>query len=768
MDGLKMAKPYGNDDVAFVPNRFLIPIVLIFVSRFAVAEQLGNFTWPPDDMSDGLLSNPTASPSVSQEPSASSPPISANPSYSPSTTPSFLPTLECHDQAKYRSPINALNCSQHNGTDCFEWKHLGLSPFEVEELINNCPTSCDISCGALFVFEANLTFHLLELDNFLSPETSFLLEEATSEYLTKFILEKNKTSRFSLNAVELLSQRRIDMTGDRQHSLRSLQDTENHIVDLEVSFGLNGFFLELSLEVVEDLLEEGIDTFGYMRALRFTNDPALQFVEVRLQNYDERISTNATMTTIRSKDINSSRWKVLLTVFAITGIFCVFLLFILKKNKACVIESTGVSEKGISPVDSMASSHFALATTFSQDSAVRFASTDLIRRTATPISFSGSSESGLSSKTSPNSSQQSKSARVDEEHPLTGVIPPMIVFDNIESTNEQAEVLSQNCSREKMTLVVPYRMVMATDSFRIALNSNSLDALDQSMFAGLRSSHRPGDSSLDEELNDHQYNNAQLMAISESGSTSSARTLKTGVSEREILKFSENQHDHSLTNRRDILDHDGYKIKLQAPRFGKLGLVIQCSALNWPVVLLVKQYSPLYLDLFPGDRILTVDGEDMFDTTLETVTERMKGTNLNYKHENNSLPILIWRPQVTQAHSDTFSTTGTKFELPQGQIKNATSLPANRASQCTFSQRSGIMKTSSLTSIHSLLSSSRSNLRSEQGHKRSSSTVNHHDQKMPSATSHRRCLSGDYAPDFRYSSSQKNRPIHHRETHNAT
>lgn len=707
---------------ALVPFQIVTTLSLHYFARFAIAEQWGNSTWSSNVTSTRSLA-PSSSPSVSQEPSATSP-VSTNPSSSPSIIPSISPTFECHDQAKYRSPINSLNCSQHNGTDCFEWRHLGLSPFEVEVLINSCPISCNIACGALFVLESNLTFHLLELDNFLSPETTILLEEATSDYLTDFILERNETSRFLLNAVELLSQRRVETSSNQQNSLRLLQGTESHVVDLEVSFRLNGFFLELSLEAVEDLLEEGIDTFGYMRALRFTNDPALQYVEVRLHVQEATVPTNVTTTTMTSDHRNASRWKVLLTVFSITGIFCVFAFYILKKNKASVNINEKIFDAPIvSPVASMASSRFALVANLSQDSAVRFASIDVMQRAVTPTSFSGSSESGLSLKMSPNTSLQSISASADEEHPLAGVIPPMIVYNNIESTNEinEEDFLTSKSAREKIKLVVPYKMVTATNSFRIALKNNSLDALDKSTFAGIQNPFHASDASLDEDRSDNHRNHFQLQDILESGSTSSACTLKAGAGERDNLNCSEKNYDFSIKHQSEVFENRGFKVALQVPRVGKLGLVIQCPALNWPSVLHVKEYSSLYREILPGDRILSVDGDDMYGKPLEFVTESMKGTN-------DSLSILIWRPRVVRANF--------QAHLPASQNPTGLISPS--------SHRSGITKDPRSKSIHSKLSPSRSNFsRSDKAHRRSSSAAN---QTKRMAIPHRRCLSGESIP----------------------
>ena len=531
----------------------IAPIALFFVARVVVGiEQWGNFTWPPDDTTEIPSTNPSVSP-TSQTPSLSSSQISLihYPSISPSIAPTMAPSFECHDQAKYRSPINDLNCSQHNGTDCFQWIHLGLRPFEVEELINSCPIACDIDCGALFVFETNLTLHLLELDNFLSPETTVLLEEATSEFMTKFILAKNETSRFSLNIVELLSQRRLETTGGKQNLLRSLQQTDDHHVDLEISLGFQGFFLELNLDAVESLLAEGIDTFGYMRALRFTNDPALQFVEVGLHKEDEIFPTNVTTTTMTSDEINKSRWKVFLTVFVITGIFCVFVLYIQKKNKPSAdISDIEVDLPDVSPAASLVS-RCALLNTFSHDRAVRFASIDELQRSMTPTSLAGSTESGLSLRTSPNNSLLSTNESIEEEeHPLTGVIPPMIVFDSIESANDQENMKEESRSRGKIKLVVPYKMVIATSTFRKALQSNSIDALDNSMFVGIQNFFQAADFSLEENGHDCRIDQYQLNAIFESGSAASVNTMRAGVRERDFLNSLES-HDNPLTNNSD-------------------------------------------------------------------------------------------------------------------------------------------------------------------------------------------------------------------------
>lgn len=76
---------------------------------------------------------------------------SISPTNAASSSPSFLPTSsptpECHDLASYRSPINDFTCRDHRNTDCTKWKYLGLTDYQVLELLRSCPVSCRVDCG---------------------------------------------------------------------------------------------------------------------------------------------------------------------------------------------------------------------------------------------------------------------------------------------------------------------------------------------------------------------------------------------------------------------------------------------------------------------------------------------------------------------------------------------------------------------------------------------------------------------------------------------
>ena len=93
------------------------------------------------------------------------------PSISPSSaSPTLGPTKQCHDVESYRSPINDLQCSHHNGTDCFQWRFLGLDSDQLEELLRSCPVSCGIDCGSLLRFQVVLKFRMFERGEFFIPK----------------------------------------------------------------------------------------------------------------------------------------------------------------------------------------------------------------------------------------------------------------------------------------------------------------------------------------------------------------------------------------------------------------------------------------------------------------------------------------------------------------------------------------------------------------------------------------------------------------------
>ena len=631
-----------------------------------------SLAYPTMEPSNGPSKNPSISPSASNAPSISFAPFSVTsiPSLTPSQFPSIMPSPQCHDHENYRSPLNALNCTQHLGTDCFLWKHLGLTDMQVEDLINSCPVSCGIPCDSLFVFGTNLTYRLLLVDNFLSPESTVLFEDASASYLENHILAKKQQSRFSLNRVELISQRVLEKVEPKRRLIRSLQASDSHLVDLEIIVAFRGFVLYVNMVEIETLIKEGIQTFGYMRALRFTNDPALQDVEVALDIGPNQDNPNPAATLNSSKTNNSSPWILTVAILAGTGIIvCVVVYFRLLHNKLSKKSDKDIDAPIISPAPSARSN---IVPNFSYESIVRFAPINIGQRCDTPASMVDSTGDDSSLKTSPNASMISTTESGEEEHPLTGIVPSMIVYDCIEGSDELVQGQEPFLSTEKVKNVVPSRHMAATVSFRKALQQNSIEVLDKTMFTGIPGTFNH--MAIYDVSNDKVNKNTsesiplpQRTSESEALSTSDTTPVCTGAGERvspdkpewshtkskemllrqivsDVVRVQPNAHTPSSSFRRNQLNHNqGRHIRIRAPRVGKLGLVLQSSESHGHVVIQVKEYSPIRGEIQVGDRIICIDGQDSTGMTLNKVTKLISGSNDKISGVIGNLEIIVWR-----------------------------------------------------------------------------------------------------------------------------
>ena len=613
----------------------------------------GSIAYPSMEPSDSPSKSPSSTPSTSHAPSISFAPFSVTsvPSVSPSILPSITPTPQCHDHENYRSPLNSLNCTQHEGTDCFQWKHLGLTDLEVEDLINSCPISCDIECGSLIVFETNLSYRLLNVDNFLAPESTALFEDASANYLAKYVLAKIEDSQFSLNRVELLSQRMLEKVDSTRRLIRTLQASDKILVDLEINAAFRGFVLSIDISDIETFLREGIQTFGYMRALRFTNDPALQDVEVAENSGVNETEVTPTAALDGRKQNNSSPWIITVAILfgsAIT-VFVVVHFKLLRSNS-----STQVEKDFDSPVISpAASARSNIIPTFSYESIVRFAPMNIGIRAETPTSMVNSTGDESSLKTSPNASMLSTTESGEEEHPLTGIVPSMIIYDCIDGSEELAQVQDAFSIKEKVKNVVPSRHMEATVSFRKALQENSIEALDKSMFTGI-----PETFSRMAIVNDQGHKKVELekhLSESAATATSDASTVRTGAGERESLDMLDLSHTKEMPSRQiDITrvppshsfrtyHNQGRQIKIHAPRVDKLGLVLQSSDNHGHVVLQVKESSPMYGKIIMGDKLILIDGHDTAGMSLKKVTKLLNGSSEETTGMGGNLEIVVWR-----------------------------------------------------------------------------------------------------------------------------
>jgi hypothetical protein len=65
----------------------------------------------------------------------------------------------------------------------------------------------------------------------------------------------------------------------------------------------------------------------------------------------------------------------------------------------------------------------------------------------------------------------------------------------------------------------------------------------------------------------------------------------------------------------------GYTYSFLAPKTGKLGIIIQSNGLAPPTIFQVKDYSPLFGQVEPGDKIVAVDGQDTSKMSTTEITQ---------------------------------------------------------------------------------------------------------------------------------------------------
>jgi hypothetical protein len=181
--------------------------------------------------------------------------------------PSLTPTMLCHDRAEYRSPIVHLSCKYHRGTDCTSWKYvLGGNLTAVQDLINSCPVSCNVPCGAFALHIIDLSFIVSNISGLLDVVTQSPLENVAQAYLPQYVDENyGGKITFVLESVTLKSQSEI-----RRRNLRSL--TETSMVQLRVVLSLVGYSIGAEQERLNQLLFAGIDSVGFNHALQISTE----------------------------------------------------------------------------------------------------------------------------------------------------------------------------------------------------------------------------------------------------------------------------------------------------------------------------------------------------------------------------------------------------------------------------------------------------------------------------------------------------------------
>jgi hypothetical protein len=754
---------------------------------------------------------PTRNSTTTQVNRAKSDAPSAVPTVVPSSqSPTSAPTPVCHDLSKYRSPLNNRTCSDHIGTDCIQWRYLGLNASEVEALVNSCPVSCGVECGRFAGFDVEVTFLVENVHNYLSPESDAVMEQVGVEYLTNYASREHPDSSIFVYEAELLSQD-VVMLAISSNNDTSIVESSSHqastetmggevgttkpeIVHLMVTIVYRGYGIDIQHENATAFIVEGINSLGYTRAIQRSGDPEL--VDVIVTTNLEEALLNRTSTIPDTEQDQEETAPNGVTSATIAGVTVICVLFVCAAflgvvwykrlgrypSGSATTMSSAAAEQVVPQHEDLASdlnspahsqkSSFSNVPTLSFEQMLRLVSSaspkgpkaDDDNTTRTPsehpetdLENPAHEECELRHAFNDANSDGSSSSESDpSEHPLAGIIPPMIVIDNIEQYLEQEHGNDDQREKQRVRNVVPTRHVDATPDFVAALamgtkgdvtNSNNpslfvsedlgtpshanaapavgepvvahretdesgsvlqtvmaqpvvdssqernrrrlviddrvihlvsgpLSSLDnESPVSKLSRSSGTGSSSQHdkERLSRHKRSISEAStvvagseraeetdawddtkAIQPAGSSSTPSDSNQGnifsalwsrsparrargkpspaVEDEPSHRLSGHKRSASKSSSASSSDYDmadnEYEVVLQAPRTGKLGLVIRvipCAEGLGPIVVQVKDYSPLLGQVYPRDRIVNIDGIRTTNMSLSEVTGMLPG-----------------------------------------------------------------------------------------------------------------------------------------------
>lgn len=247
------------------------------------------------------------------------------PSQSPSSAPSSSPTLTCHDKKDYRSPINSLTCADHRGTNCYQWRNIGLNTSALGDLINNCPETCHIPCGSFVNFSIPVSYQLTGLPGLLDDLSKLSLEQASFDYILDYVSDISDHI-FELDNVELNSQ----SFGIHERRLRrNLQEEINKQVSQKVirkeivvvTVVFEGFSIGMSHDTISEILVSGIKSAGFTLALQ-GSDPF--FKKAVISSAAETTDTSVHEPVEEEREGPSSA-SVLVTIFTVIGLVTILM-----------------------------------------------------------------------------------------------------------------------------------------------------------------------------------------------------------------------------------------------------------------------------------------------------------------------------------------------------------------------------------------------------------------------------------------------------------
>jgi hypothetical protein len=358
-------------------------------------------------------------------------------------------------------------------------------------------------------YDIALSYQLSRVPGLLDADTAEDLNTVTMEYTRDHILLADPTVHVFIDNVELLSQTILHREGRRMPSINSLQNRNqsrrlDDLVNLWVTLAFRGFAFNLTEEVTTNLISDAIDSPGYTMAIRNSGNPALTKSYVTAEGED---SITPLLEDVPEDGTGSSAAIVIVVVVFILVVACgVSAHFYHKRsNKGlpCITARRKEADRDVQPSPESLNMASQVGSMFSFDDTATAGTNGLMRF----ISSVSRSKDSTGSGNTTNSAQESFQNEVDvddlddvgvvpdedlghltptileeeeptttcsstdeeEPHPLTGIIPPMIVYDHIDG--EGKNELDGLKNKRRDVSVVPSRRVEASSSFKAVLES---------------------------------------------------------------------------------------------------------------------------------------------------------------------------------------------------------------------------------------------------------------------------------------------------------
>ena len=340
---------------------------------------------------------------------------------------------------------------------------------------------------------------------------------------------------------------------------------------MAVSCAFSGFVINIEPIAIEKNIVDGLDSVGFVNALRSSGDRTYAYVDV----FSTLNGTNDEIVPIAT-DEGRRRSPGVISASIIAGLIAIVVtagLFFYKTKQKNQLQPYVNDKEDESEIHSPQSSvKSPILGVFSFESVMR-----LISNTGSPRSDDSSTSPGLSSESDQITTMDKEIQPVDivpsqsEEviHPLTGIIPPMIVIDLNDDENE-SKTISESPQRSH-TEVVPVIHLTASPSFRDSLCDEHVPAFNESMYDGIDvkdnylqleaymcstsadtsdSNHSRNSASTHSELDDNN-NNIPRIRIS---------TSESGIDKTALSQTKRHYRTFSLRRKRSWIDSGDFAL----------------------------------------------------------------------------------------------------------------------------------------------------------------------------------------------------------------